>query len=162
MRRTRVLVVDGETMYRESICAVLSDRQDIEIVGRATSMNDLIQMARECRPHVVLLEPGADETGLEWVAGLFDGQSPPLKVLLVSQYEDEAHVLGGLLSGCQGYIPKRANASELVSAIQALRRGGYYLYPSAAKIVINECVSRSRGMQTDSRKEVYPNGRKRV
>ena len=162
MRKIRVLVADGETMYRESICAVLKERQDVEIVGRATGVKDAIQMVRERRPQVVLMEPGEDDLGLEQVVGLLRNGESNVKILLVSQHEDEQHILSGLRSGCEGYIPKRATASELISAILALSRGGYYLYPSVAKVVINECVSKFREMQTHAPKEVCANGRKCV
>lgn len=142
MEKIKVLVADGETLYRESICALLKDQQDIKIVGQASDSRKVIEKVRKHAPDVVLMEVAKDQRNDEDIIPLLCNGHGNVKVLLVSQYEDEEHILSGLRSGCHGYIPKRATASELVSAIHAVYRGGYFLYPSVAKIVINECVRR--------------------
>ena len=66
-------------------------------------------------------------------------ENSEIKVLLLTQYEDRDHTLTGLKAGANGYIPKQATASDLLSAIQAVYRGGYFLYPSVAKTTVNDC-----------------------
>jgi len=147
MSKTRVLVADGETLYREGICAMLGAQQDIKVAGRARTTTELIAKAQKCHPDVILVET-ALETGdsPQTVRSLKNG-NVDVKVLLVSHHEDDGHILAGLMSGCDGYILKKAAASDLVSAIRAVQKGGFYLYPSVARVVINDCVQRFREMR---------------
>lgn len=147
MTRIQVLVADGETLYRESICAILGDQPDIKIAGRARSTKELINKAHKRRPDVVVMELAMDKGNGEDTLREMRNGNRDTKVLFVSQYEDEKHILSGLSSGCDGYIPKRATGSELISAIRVVHQGGYFLYPSVARVVIDECVKRFRELR---------------
>ncbi len=138
MTKVRVLVADGQTLFREGVCALLKIREDIEIVGEATNGKETIEMAREQMPDVVLMNivmPIID--GAE-VTYRIRKENSDIKVLLLTEYEDRDRVLSGLKAGANGYIPKRATASDLISAIQAVHRGGCFLYPSVAKTMVKD------------------------
>ncbi len=138
MVKVRVLVADEHLLFCAGVCALLKAREDMEVVGEATNGKESIEMAREQAPDVVLVNivmPIMD--GAE-VTYQIRKENSNIKVLLVSQYEDRDRVLSGLKAGANGYIPKRATASDLVSAILAVYRGGYYLYPSVAKTVVDD------------------------
>ena len=136
--RVRVLVADEEALFREGVCALLKTYKDIEIVGKATNGKETVEMVREQNPDVVLVNitmPILDGTE---VTHRIRKEKSDIKVLLLTQYEDRDRILSGLKAGANGYIPKRAAASDLVSAIQAVYRGGYFLYPSVAKTMVND------------------------
>jgi len=69
-------------------------------------------------------------------------QSPNIKVLALSQYEDSEYILSMLRAGARGYVLKAATASELVSAIHTICEGESYLYPSATTTLIEEYLMR--------------------
>ncbi len=138
MDKVRVLVADEETLFREGVCALLKTYEDIEIVGEATNGKEVIEMVREQNPDVVLVNIAMPILDGAEVTHRIRKENSDIKVLLLTQYEDRDRILSGLKAGANGYIPKRAAASDLVSAIQAVYRGGYFLYPSVAKTMVND------------------------
>ncbi|MFC1985091.1 response regulator [Chloroflexota bacterium] len=138
MDKIRVLVADEQTLFREAVCALLKTRQDIEIVGEAANGKEAIERVRELAPDVVLMNlvlPIMD--GAE-VTHQIRNENSDTKVLLLTQCEDRDCILSGLKAGVNGYIPKRAAASDLVLAILTVYRGDYFLYPSVAKMMVND------------------------
>lgn len=76
-------------------------------------------------------------------------QSPTVKVLVLTQYEDKEYVLAAIKAGVAGYVPKRAVGSELVTAIHTVHRGDTFLYPSATKILLESYVQQVEGEPYD-------------
>ncbi len=138
MNRIRVLVADGQALFREGVCALLKIHEDIEIVGEATNGIETIEKVREQTPDVVLIDIAMSiMDGIE-VTHRIHKENSEIKVLLLTQYEDRDRILSGLKAGADGYIPKRAAALDLVSAILTVYRGDYFLYPSVAKTMVND------------------------
>jgi len=123
---------------RDGIKALLSIHDDIEIVGEASEGKEAIEMAQELAPDVVVMDiamPGMD--GLEATRRLTK-RNPRIKVLVLTQYDNREYILSIIKVGAAGYVPKKALGSELVSAIRAVCRGDSFLYPSAAKALIED------------------------
>ncbi len=131
-------------MFREGVCALLKIYQDIEIVGQATNGEEAIEMARQQMPDVVLTHMAMPIIDGTEVIRQIRRENSDVKVLIVSQHEDKQHVLRGLKAGSNGYIPKSAIPSELVSAILAVHRGDCFLYPSVARTIVNDYTQRIR------------------
>ncbi len=144
MNKVRVLVADEETLFRDGVCALLKTYEDIEIVGKATNGKKVIEMVREQNPDVVLVNIAMPIMDGAEVTRRIHKENSDIKVLLLTQYEDRDRVLTGLKAGANGYIPKRATASDLISAILTVYRGGYFLYPSVAKTVVSDYLQRIR------------------
>ncbi len=138
MVKVRVLVADGQTLFREGVCALLKICEDIEIVGEATNGKETIEKVREQTPDVVLIDIAMSILDGTEVIHRVRKENSDIKVLLLTQYEDKERVLSGLKAGANGYIPKRAASSDLVSAILTVYRGDYFLYPSVAKTVVKD------------------------
>ncbi len=142
--KIRVLVADEETLFREGVCALLRTCKDIELIGEANTGKETIEMAREQTPDIVLMNivmPIMD--GAE-VTHRIHKENSAIKVLLLTEYEDRDRILSGLKAGANGYIPKRAASSDLISAIKAVHRGGCFLYPSVAKTMVTDYFQHMR------------------
>jgi len=138
MDKIKVLLVDDHAIMRDGIKALLSIHDDIEIVGEASEGKEAIEIAQELMPDVVVMDiamPGMD--GLEATRRLTK-RSPRIKVLVLTQYDNREYILSIIKVGAAGYVPKKALGSELVSAIRAVCRGDSFLYPSAAKALIED------------------------
>ncbi len=138
MVKVTVLVSEEETLFREGVCALLKNCRDMEIVGEATNGKETIEMVRERTPDVVVMNIAMPFMDGAEVTHRIRKENSAIKVLLLTQYEDRDHILSGLRAGVNGYILKRATASDLVSAILTVYRGGYFLYPSVAKTVVDD------------------------
>jgi DNA-binding NarL/FixJ family response regulator len=147
MEKIKVLVVDDHAIMRDGIRALLGVHDDIEIAGEAFEGREALDKVQELNPDVVVMDvamPGMD--GLEATRRITK-RNPKIKVLVLSQYDDKKYVLAAVRAGASGYVSKRALGTELVLAIRAVYQGDSYLYPSAAKVVIEDLLSRS---ETDS------------
>lgn len=138
MNKIKVLVVDDHTIMREGIHALLSPHDDIEIAGEASEGKEAVSKAQELEPEIVIMDismPGMD--GLEATRRILK-QNPKVKILVLTQHDNREYVLLSIKAGVSGYIPKKALASELVSAIRALHRGESFLYPTATAALIED------------------------
>ena len=116
---------------------MLLENQDYKIVGESDNGVDAMQMIRETRPDLVILDiaiPKLD--GLE-ILSRFQSMALPLKVLVLTAQSPALFAVRCMQSGAAGYVGKQEDLSELRSAIKAVL-SGYNYFPSQA---INSSVA---------------------
>lgn len=136
MNKIKILVVDDHTIMRDGIRALLALHDDIEVVGEASEGRESIEKTQELAPDVVVMDiamPGMD--GLEATRRITK-KNPKVKILVLTQHDNKEYILSIIKAGANGYVPKRALGSDLVSAIRAVHQGESFLYPSAAAALI--------------------------
>lgn len=139
MDRIRVLLVDDHGIVREGVRAMLSLNQEIEVVGEAADGREAIKQARSCAPNVVVMDiamPGMD--GLQATKRLAR-DFPEIRVLVLSQHDNERYILPVLQAGASGYVLKRSVGAELLEAIRTVHRGDCWLPPRVAQTVLSYC-----------------------
>lgn len=147
MSLIRVLVADDHVVMREGICLLLEDEPDIEVVGQASNGQEAWEKARELKPDVVLMDitmPGM--SGLEATRQLRTAL-PEIQVLVLTMHEGDEFFFRMLQVGASGYVLKGASSDELLSAIRAVHRGGVYLYPTMARKLLTDYLSRPSSEQ---------------
>jgi two-component system invasion response regulator UvrY len=128
-----VLVVDDHDLVRSGIVRLLSDISGIAVVGEASNGEDAVKIAREKRPHVVLMDirmPGIG--GLEATRKIVH-YNPEIKVIALTIYENEPFPTKLLQAGASGYLTKGAFIDEMVLAIRTVYAGNRYLGPEIAQ-----------------------------
>ena len=152
----RVLIVDDQELFRESLKVVLSVGPGIEVIGAASGVQEALKSAEPRRPDVVLMDirmPGMD--GVEGTR-LFKGRWPDIKVVVLTTFDDDEYVFGALKNGASGYLLKGSSVSELSKAIQIVHEGGAMLNPEIASKAIQQFSSMAKGaasLQVDQRGE---------
>jgi DNA-binding NarL/FixJ family response regulator len=138
MHEIKIMVVDDHAVLRDGIRALLGLHDDVDIIGEASDGNEAIDKMEELVPDVVIMElalPGMD--GIEAIRRIRK-KNPRVKVLILTQYNDREYVLSSIKAGADGYLPKIAASSELLSAIRAVHRGDSFLYPSATSALMSD------------------------
>jgi DNA-binding NarL/FixJ family response regulator len=138
MPKIKILIVDDHAMLREGIRALLTLHKDIEVIGESSDGKEAVDKADELKPDIVILDiamPGMD--GLE-AARRIKKKNPEIKILILTQHDNKEYILSAIKAGMSGYVPKRALASELVTAIHAVYEGNPFLYPNAASALIED------------------------
>jgi len=128
-QRVRVFLVDDQSIIRAALKSFLGARNDIEIVGDTGDPRSALEAIRGSRPDVVVLDitmPGL--SGLDLLP-MVRKAMPRTKVLMLTHHEGESFVEQALKSGADGYLSKDSDPSELLLAIQAVRRGDPYVSP---------------------------------
>jgi two-component system response regulator NreC len=143
MDKTRVLIVDDHALFREGIRLILQTQQDIDIVGEAADGREAIDAARTLEPDVILMDvtmPGID--GLAATRQI-KGDCPQAEVLMLTMHESDDYFFRSLSAGASGYVLKEAVSADLILAIQSVAQGQVFLYPSVAKKLVADYLSRA-------------------
>lgn len=148
MSNIRILIADDHAIMREGVRALLEIHEDMDVIGEAGDGREAVAKVSELTPDIILLDismPFMD--GLEATRRIRKA-NPNTSVLILTQHEDKEYVLSAVKAGAAGCISKKAVSSELVSAIRAIYRGGSFLYPPVAKLLIEDYLQRTDG-ETD-------------
>jgi len=133
MDRITILIADDSAPFREGMRAMLRRETELALSGEATSGAEAVRLAARLQPDVVLMDlhmPGGN--GIE-ATRIIVAQSPHIRVLVLTMFEDDDSVFSALQAGARGYILKGADKSEIVRAIRAVHSGEAIFGPLIAQ-----------------------------
>jgi DNA-binding NarL/FixJ family response regulator len=136
----RVLVADDQTVVREGLVMLLNLSAGLEVVAAASDGEQTIQLARQHRPDVVLMDlrmPRVD--GVEATRTIVKELSAT-RVIVLTTYADDESVFAALEAGARGYLTKDANASEIQHAIRTVHAGEALLEPSVQRRLLERSL----------------------
>jgi DNA-binding NarL/FixJ family response regulator len=136
--KIRVLLVDDQSLFREGLHTLLSIYEDIEVVGEAENGKDALEKVSKLKPDIVLMDVRMPQ--LDGVAATrqLQNQSPDVRVIMLTTFDDDEYVFEGLRAGAVGYLLKDVPSQKLVEAIHAAAKGNSFLQPSVAAKVVAE------------------------
>jgi len=140
MNPIRVLIVDDHLVVRRGLRSMLADAEDVEIVGEASNAREAIKRATSLRPDVLLLDirmPGMN--GLRLLRGLKE-KLPDLKVIILTNYDDEQFLLEAFRAGAYGYLLKNVSREGLLEALCTTYQGKRMLSPELVDGVLKQLV----------------------
>lgn len=144
MDTVRVLLAEDHTIVRKGIRSLLDAEAGIEVVGEAENGRDAVEKADNLRPDIVLMDHTMPIlNGLEATRQI-KKWFPEIKILILTMHTNEEYIFQFLQAGASGYLVKQTAPTELISAIQTVHRGDFYLNPSISKPVIEEYLRMSR------------------
>ena len=147
----RVLLADDHEIVRLGLRAILEGAEDIEVVGEVATAEAAIDAAARGRIDVILMDlrfvAGIEGTrvmgGAEATRTIRQGDNPP-KILVVTNYDTDADILGAIESGAVGYLLKDAPPAELLAAVRSAADGDSALSP----VVADRLMTRVRTPRT--------------
>ena len=150
----RVVIADDHNVVRKGIRDLLSDEDDITVVGEARNGQEAVDLALALRPDVVVMDIAMPElTGVEATRQL-RAQAPGVRVLVLTAYDDDPYIYGLLDAGATGYILKTAESSEIVRAVRATAAGQSALDPAVAPRLIARLTQPPAGGDTLTEREL--------
>ncbi len=123
-RVIRVLPADDETMIRAGVRAVLATDPGIEAVAEAGDGHEAVELAREHRPDVVLLDIRMPRLDGLAAAEELRGAVPGAAVVMLTTFSKDAHIARALGSGVGGFLLKSGDPRELIAGVRAVAGGG--------------------------------------
>jgi DNA-binding NarL/FixJ family response regulator len=119
----RVVSVDDHPTFRAGLRAVLAVAPDLELVGEAATGREALELAAQLQPDVVVMDVQLpDVDGITATRRLIR-DSPSVRVVVVTMFEDDATVFRAMQAGARGYLPKGATSAELLRAVRAVGNG---------------------------------------
>ena len=129
----RLLLVDDHDLVRAGMRRLLADARDMEVVGECASGEEAVQLTRELKPDVVLLDvsmPGMG--GMETTRRILQVH-PEARIIVVTVHVQEPWPSKMLEAGAAGYLTKSCAFDEIVNAIRTVMKGEIYLDPQVAR-----------------------------
>ena len=128
----RVLIADDHPLFRKGMRTLLTATPDIEVVGEATTGQEVVELASALQPDVILMDlQMPDINGIEATRQILH-TSPHIRILVVTLFEDDASVFTALRAGARGYVLKDAKEEEVIRAIRAVGSGEAIFSPTIA------------------------------
>lgn len=132
----RILVVDDHPIVRAGIAGLLATTPDFDVVGEAADGAEAVRLAAELLPDIVLMDlrmPVLDGAG---ATARIVAAHPTVKVLVLTTYESDDHILGAIEAGASGYLLKAAPQEEIAAGIRAVVGGETVLAPGIAAMLV--------------------------
>ena len=136
METLRILIAEDHPLFRKGMISLLSSVPEFEVVGQAANGEEAVAHAAELQPDVVLMDLQMPKVnGIEATRRILQ-ESPSIRILVVTLFEDDDSVFMALRAGARGYVLKDADEDEMVHAIQAVSRGEAIFSPAIATRVL--------------------------
>jgi len=149
MSKIKVLLADDHTIARQGLRALLDSQEDIEVVGEAEDGRQAFEKTKELVPDVVVIDITMPNlNGIEATRQI-KKLNPEIKVLVLTVHDNEEYVHQMLQAGASGYLLKESAVSDLVSAINAVKKGGIFLSPAISKVVVKDYIRHTEGGSGD-------------
>ncbi|NDY92289.1 response regulator [Ideonella livida] len=128
-----VVIIEDDERFRAAFAASVSAAPDMRLAGTAADLPQGLQLLRDSRPDVVLVDLGLPSgSGIELIRFAHQ-QLPDTDVMVVSVFGDEPHVMASLEAGATGYLLKDTRAADLTEQIRTLHAGGSPISPVIAR-----------------------------
>ncbi|HFJ9441027.1 MULTISPECIES: response regulator transcription factor [Bacillus] len=138
--KIKVLLVDDHTVVLKGLAFFLSTQEDLELVGEASNGKEGLEKVGETHPDVVLMDLYMPEMDGVEATGCIKKEYPDVKVIVLTSFSDQAHVLPALRAGASGYILKDVEPDQLVEAIRSAYKGNIQLHPDIANALLSQTL----------------------
>ncbi len=156
----RLLVVDDHEVVREGLVALLSRREEFQVVAEAGTVAEALAAARRFEPELVIMDVRLpDGSGIEACREI-RAEFPAMRVVMLTSYPDEEAVLSAILAGASGYLLKQIRGRDLVTALEAVGRGDSLLDPAVTERVLERVRRIANGDEKDELSELTAQERK--
>lgn len=134
---TRVLIADDDDLMRAGLVELLAADRAIEIVGEASTGREAVERARRIGPDVVLMDVRMPD--LDGIAATRElaSAAPSSRILILTTFEQDDYIFGGLRAGASGFLLKRTPPEDLIAAVHTVAAGDALLSPSVTRRVID-------------------------
>ena len=147
--RIRILAVDDHPLMREGIAAIVRNEPDMLLVAEASSGREAIQLFREHRPDVTLMDLRLPDIGGIDATIVIRTQFPDARIIMLTTFEGDVEIQRALEAGARGYMLKSMPRKQLVEMIRKVHQGKKHIPPEIA-----HHIAEHLGEETLSKREI--------
>jgi len=133
----KILVADDHPIFRRGLCDVIETDPNLSLSCEASNGEDALKLIDKARPDIAILDVKMPKlTGLQAARKLLERQSP-VKLILLTMYEDEEFLNEALNLGIRGYVLKETAVEELLKAVHSVAGGKTFISASLAGLLLH-------------------------
>ncbi|MFC8502970.1 response regulator [Pedococcus sp. NPDC057267] len=140
----RVVIADDHVLYRRGLQMVVSQDDDIEIVGEASDGKEAVDRTVELLPDVVLMDVRMPHTSGIEACQKIKSQVPSTKIIMLTMSDEESDLYEAVKAGANGYLLKDVPGEEIADGVRAVHNGDSLISPSMASKLLAEFALMSR------------------
>lgn len=123
MKKTKVLIVDDHSLMRMGLSSLIASEKDMETIGEAENGKEAVELVRELKPDVVIMDLMMPElTGAE-ATKIIHGEFPDVKIVILTSFGTSAEMSSAISNGAVGTLMKDTATDDLVATIRAVAAG---------------------------------------
>jgi two-component system nitrate/nitrite response regulator NarL len=134
----RIVVADDHPLFRDGVAMSLGAAPDLEVIGQVSTAEETIEMVRERRPDIVILDISMPSMGGVAAAALISALGTGIRIIMLTVSEDRDTLLAALKAGAQAYVLKGVSADELRAVVRRVADGETFITPTLAADLIFE------------------------
>ncbi len=142
MKNIRLLIVDDHLLVRTGIKGLLSNLNDIIIVGEAENGISAIEKVKELNPDVILMDISMPDISGIQATEIIKKHNHKVNVLILTMHENEEYTFLSLQKGASGVIHKNISKEELINAIKTVASGKKYFGSSLTQMLIESLLQK--------------------
>jgi DNA-binding NarL/FixJ family response regulator len=142
MKKIRIAVVDDHRLFRESLARFLRSESEFEVTLLAANGSELLNELKQDKVDVVLLDLSMPILSGWQTLPILNERYPKIRVILLSMYESDAHIVEGIKLGARSFMCKDCETDALIDAIHTVYKEGFYFDKSTSRALRNRVADR--------------------
>ena len=156
----RIMLVDDHELIRKGLRSYLERRQDMTVVGEASSVRQAVATASRERPDVVVMDIRLpDGTGIE-ACRTIRAQFPDTRMIMLTSFADDDAVMSSVMAGASAFLLKTSSGEEIAHAIERVGAGDSMLDPGVTKRLLDQVRAMATAGHDDNKPRLTENENK--
>ena len=137
MSKIKVFIVDDHKILREALIILLSQQENIEVVGEAADGIEALKNIARIKPDIAIIDISLPKLNGIDLASRLKQEFPEIRIIILTMHKSEEFIAKALQAGVKGYILKDNALEELIQSIEAVYQGDIFLSQGVTQHVIN-------------------------
>ncbi len=132
----RIVIADDHPVVRQGLATVLSQEEDMEVVGQAANGLEAVDQAQKLQPDIILMDLQMPEMdGVEAIQQIRT-ETSEIGIIILTTYDTDDYIFRGIEAGARGYLLKDSPPEEVITAIRTVHKGESMIQPRIASRLI--------------------------